>query len=916
MIKLQELSKDYFIDKKPYRALHEVSLDFPSVQFVSILGPSGCGKSTLLNLIGGLDGITEGDILVDGKSLKSMSEKDLDSYRNNDVGFIFQDYYLIPHLSILDNIKIALAVRDYSESDMNEKSLQALASVGLQDMAKKKPNQLSGGQAQRVAIARALVTDPKVILADEPTGALDSETAKEIMTILKDLSKSKLVLMVTHNEELARDYSDRIIRLKDGKVESDSLVSEPVEMNEERPLRRSRLSLKMKLKLAFQNIWSKKGKTILTSVANSFGMVGIAFFLAINNGYQHYSSNLSSASASSLPVIVSAYSQNTTSDSYGDHNASVLYPESDEIYPVVSLSSQSSYRYNNFTTKYLNFLDSLEQEKIIKNYVKSYGNSYGYNLATDFPKSINEQNEGGYDYVYTNYTSYNYYAYSSSLPYNIFHILYGDMTQYDCIAGSLPANKNEIVLVVNQYNGVNFGILRALGFYNSSDTQKDVEDSESTTKVKPISFQDVIGKTYKVFNNDEVYELKNDDYLGDTKDLIGNDTQVTTYSRKSLDEEFVSSHGTELKISGILRPKKESPFSLLSPSLCYSQELQDELMPINANSQVAQTIKRNLVLESSKTNAVFQLMNDLKKLENDYQSSESSVFSTSELNDVMSQYFWYYPVIQSGYKYSGFNTFLNDAKTIGADLIPERLLGVDISNADILQREIDSLEEKLNNSDPSFYDDVIGLVAYINAYSSLDYIVIFPTSLETRTVLLERLRAFNNIEENSPDHASSQDQVVTFAEENDNFFLTDVSQMISLVSIILIAFAIIALLVSSLMTMSSISNSVLERKQEIGLLRSLGSRKSDVAWLFEIESFFIGLFAGVVGSLLTFIFSFPLNNLINANYPDYHVGQICNLTWWHVLVVISMSVVISMISALLPSLKASRQKPADTLRSE
>ena len=298
MLQLRDVKKDYLVDKVPYPALKGITLTFSSLQFVSVLGPSGCGKTTLLNLIGGLDSLTSGRILFQGQEVSKRKEKELDSYRNNHIGFIFQDYYLVPNLTVFENVKLALSVRDYSEADRKKRVLEALKKVDIEKLASKKPSQLSGGQAQRVAIARAIVTNPSILLADEPTGALDSENSKKIRQLLKDLSKEHLVIRVTHNEDLARVYSDRLIHRKDGLITKDeSLKESPVSFKEKKELRKSSLSLLRKLKLAVHNLFSRKWKTILAAVANSFGRIGIAFFLAINHGFKVYSNSLSVASA-------------------------------------------------------------------------------------------------------------------------------------------------------------------------------------------------------------------------------------------------------------------------------------------------------------------------------------------------------------------------------------------------------------------------------------------------------------------------------------------------------------------------------------------------------------------------------------------------------------------------------------------
>lgn len=912
MIKITNLKKIYSDNEKSFVALNDINLDFPSIQFVSILGPSGCGKTTLLNCIGGLDSFTSGDIEIDGLSLKEMTEAQKNSYRNNYIGFVFQNYYLIPQLSLIDNIKIALSVRDYPKEEIEKKAIEAIKLVSMEEFKNKKPNQISGGQAQRIAIARALVNNPKVIIADEPTGALDSNNSDSIMSLLKSLSKDRLVIMVTHNNELAKKYSDRIINLKDGEITSDTTFSTTIESNNvTKELKKSKLSFLMRLRIAFKNILSRKTKTILTAIANSFGMIGIGFFLAINLGFSNYSNNLSTASATSLPVVVTAFNRETSSENFSSVNASEEYPNTDEIYPSISVSSQYSYTYNNFTSKYLSYLDSLIDDGIVREYILSYGNDYSFNLATSFPNSLDNEDKGELDLVETTITSYNYYAYQASLPYNIFHVLYGDLNQYDLIEGDLPKNDDELVLVVNKYNAIGFNILRNLGFYNMNDKEEDVKDTSSSKKVKPIKFSDVIGKKYKVFSDDELY------YESEIKkrtDGLGYAKNIQTYKQNELTDDFYSTHGKELKITGIIRPKKTSPLTILAPALCYLPSLQKTLVSQNESSSIAANIKSNLVFDNK--NSYLDFFSDINKVITDYQNSTSNILPTSELNTIFNKYFYYIPYEDVTYYYTGYSTFLSDSRKHGANLIDDALLGKDLSDEEILNQQLSEIETAYLNDDyETLYDTVISLLAYANAYSSITALVIFPIDLPSRSILLEKLDEFNTIDGNT-NHATVEEEKVSYVSENSNSMLEEVGQMISLTSMILMIFAAVSLIVSSSMTALLTSNNVLERKKEIGLLRSLGSRKKDVALLFLYETLIVGILSGLLGSLMTYILSFPINAMINYYYSYYNVGTICCFTWYHVFIILGISLIISVIASLIPSIKASKENPVDALRSE
>ena len=923
MLTIKNLSKDYFIDGKPFPALKGISLEFPSVQFVSVLGPSGCGKTTLLNLIGGLDRLSQGEILFRQKDVGKRSEKELDSYRNHHIGFIFQNYYLIPNLTVFENVKRALSVRGYTAAERKRRTRDVLEKVGIASLSKKRSSQLSGGQAQRAAIARALVTDPSILLADEPTGALDSENSKRIRELLKDISKDRLVILVTHNEELAKEYSDRLIRRKDGRITQDEILSACPQNRErnETVNGKSRLSLKRKRSLALHNLFSRKWKTVLSAIANSFGRIGIAFFLAINYGFSVYSNDLSVASATSLPVVVSSFDQVTQSENYRDKNQNTEYPDTDEIYPSLPVSSNYGYTRNEFSQKYRNYLNKRKEEGILSSYSINYGNSYNFNLTTEYPASLNGKQEGGRREVDTSKTSYNYYAYSAGLPYNIFHPLYGDLGQYDLLAGERPNDDSQLVLVVSSYNAISFSILQGLGFYNPSDTEDDVSDASLSSKVKPISFSDVLGKSYRIFDNDD-YFIQQEPVV--VTDADNNSRTIYRYEKKELTSSFYQS-GKELKISAILRPKKGSNRNRLAPSLCFLPSLQEELVQKNEKSQVASTIGNNLVFYSSSgskgENVSASFIQERSDLIEEFEAGKSKVLPTDKINDIVNRYFCYYPFDSSGFVYIGTSSFLSDSRKVGADLVLDERKTRDFNDKSTLDqlrndRQKEYRQGSISGNRDGLYKTIVSLIAYANAYSQIQNIVLFPSDLSMRAVLLEKLDEFNSIQEGSDEHAANKNEQVFYHKSDASGRITDVAERISLVSTILIIFACISLVVSSARTGLLTSNNVLERKKEIGLLRSLGAKKGDVASVFEIESFLTGFLAGIIGSLVTYVLCFPINALLNKYYSFYSVGQICNFTFYHALLVILFSVILGMVSALIPAIKAGKEDPVKALKDE
>ena len=915
MIKISHLIKDYTTRTATYRALKGIDLTLPDVQFVSILGPSGCGKTTLLNLIGGLDSISAGDILVDGKSIKAMTKRELDLYRNENVGFIFQDYFLVPQLTVLENAMIGLQIRGLGEKESRDKALTMLDRVGIADLKDKKPNELSGGQMQRAAIARALVTDPRIILADEPTGALDSVNSEEIMRLLKQESRQRLVVLVTHNERLAQNYSDRIVHIVDGEVKDDEIVKNTADLpwTSKKEKEKSHFPFLTAAKMAIRNIFQKKIKTILTCIANSFGLIGIGFLLALNSGFADYSVHLSRITASSLPVILTSYTTITDSESYDDVNSDTLYPDVDEIYPSVSTNSTSSYVFNNFTDKFFSFLDTLVDEGIASQYVINYGNSYSLNLTTEYPASIDGEQGSYVSTVNTTMTSYNSIASTTGLPTSIFHVLYGGLSDYDLLAGEAPTNEGDLILVVDQYNSVDFDILKNLGFYNYSDTENDVKEPNSKTKVKPISFSDILGKEYKVFSNDIFYSK-----LSETTetDAFGNERNIQTFQENDAGRLFESDEGQTLRIVGIYRPKEDNEFGLLSPSLCYLPGMQDDLVVENERSEMASAMKGNVLFSPGSGNEAFSsFLSEMNDAVKSFVDGDSTVLPTSQIRAIMDRYFAYAD-IETGTLYT-LSSMVSEAKKLGVDLIPENLKGLSLSDSETAVSLLEDVQEAMLRGDfDSLYSAAIGLCAYVNAFSLIDYVTILPTSLSTRRTILERLDSFNEIQPDSVSHASSLKEQVFYSSLNASRALEQVGEVIDMTSLILIVFACISVVVSSVMTAVLMMNNVLERRREIGLLRSLGARKIDILSIFQMESLIVGLFTGLFGSLATYALTFPVNALIDSTFPYYGADNIASFSALHVLVLLLFALVVSLVSSFVPALKAARQDPVKCLRSE
>ena len=546
MLELKNITKVYKVGDFEQRALNSININFRENEFVSILGPSGSGKTTLLNIIGGLDKYTSGDLKIFEVSTKKYKDKDWDSYRNNRVGFVFQSYNLIPHQTILSNVELALTLSGVGKKERKLRAKKALREVGLEEHINKKPNQLSGGQMQRVAIARALVNNPDIVLADEPTGALDSETSIQIMDLLKKISKNKLVIMVTHNPDLAKLYSNRIINLKDGKVTDDTNSYDGGEIVKHKELNHKKTSMSFltALKLSFNNIRTKKGRTILTAFASSIGIIGIALILSLSNGFDKQVKKYEKGIMSAMPVIISEQSMNIDSDTMkqlsGDHLEK--FPDIDYVLPAKS-QKESLVRNNNISDEYINYIENMPKEY-------SYGVSYNRYIKLNFIQRTSK----GIDLVDTTNTSF------GSIPKSFDKTNKNAVIEayYDILSGRLPLNKNEIVIVVDANNRVSEDILNLLNI--------DIKDK--------INFKNIINKTIRLVLNDKLYIKNNGKFVvnNDMKDLYDN--------------------SIELNVVGIIRMKEDFPSYVQSSFIIYTEELIDYVISKNENSDIVKEQKK------------------------------------------------------------------------------------------------------------------------------------------------------------------------------------------------------------------------------------------------------------------------------------------------------------------------------------
>lgn len=553
MLVLKNIKKSYTTGDFTQVALNGINLNFRENEFVAILGASGSGKTTCLNIIGGLDHYDSGDLIINGKSTKEFKDVDWDAYRNNSIGFVFQSYNLISHLNIIDNVEMGMTLSGVSSGAKRKKALEVLDRVGLKDHIHKRPNQLSGGQMQRVAIARALANDPDIILADEPTGALDTTTSVQILDLIKEIAKDKLVIMVTHNPVLANKYADRIVEFSDGEIISDSKPLSEKEVNSQYKLKKTKMSFRTALKLSGTNIKTKKGRTFLTAFASSIGIIGIALILSLSNGFDKQIKLFESGTLSTFPIMISQTSAEIDPQMLKESRSSMLgnssdgvNPEDKVVYPIESMREKVTHT-NIFTEDYIKYIENIDPALIS-------GISYTRML------NINILKKQGDTATLVNTNPMSFISYPKSLDKNKSSYL---EQNYDLLAGSYPSGMNDIVLIIDDNNGVEKNILQTFGF-----------DHEA----KSISFESIIGSEFKAILNNDFYRDNGDFFTinGDPKNLI---------------DMYNSKRAIKLEVVGILRAKEDLKISLLPTGFTYSDELAEYILKDAINSDIVKKQK-------------------------------------------------------------------------------------------------------------------------------------------------------------------------------------------------------------------------------------------------------------------------------------------------------------------------------------
>lgn len=843
ILELKDIKKDYKLADNVVPALKGVSMAFRHNEFVSILGPSGCGKTTMLNIIGGLDQYTSGDLIIKGQSTKKFKSGDWDTYRNHSIGFVFQSYNLIPHLTVLGNVELALTLAGISSKERKQRAMTVLERVGLKNEYKKRPNQLSGGQMQRVAIARALVNNPEILLADEPTGALDSKTSVQIMELIKEISKERLVIMVTHNNELAQQYSSRIIKLLDGKVvddnnppsENDDALERIVETlpqnaqnlqkNDKKAFKKKKSSMSIftAFMLSLKNLITKKGRTILTSVAGSIGIIGVALVLAISNGFTNYINKMQTDTLGGYPIAVStvAIDYSSLSSFMGEDNKVGTDKEEGSfgVYNPSTIIAKMG-NYNFISDKFVKYINDYIEEDNKKGDRKSLS-SVQFTYATNL-KVLTEGSEG-IIFVDTKPTTSSIYGTSSSLFYEGLADKDFVLSNYDIVEGKYPENKNEVLLVLNSTGALSTDMLTKLGIAVSVNSEGEYER---------ILYSDVIGKTYKVISNDAYYTP--------VYDSEGNVTEFSTLAKADYQTAFDGA-GETLSICGVMKPREDIVVEVFDAGVMYLPELA---------TSYQQDCKNSLIVQKS---------------------------------------------IEDGKFYVPFTVDISELKGFGLGIqnfnTPAEIIGFVKSAFDI-----DMTAEEATN---------LGL-QMVGASTIPTGIYLYPKDFDGKAEVLKLIDDWNASEDGAHNKI-----VYTDATE---VLTGTLGELINIISYVLIAFAAISLLVSSIMIGIITYVSVVERTKEIGVLRSIGARKRDIARVFNAETFIIGLFAGLIGVVLTYILCFPVNAIIAK--VSGGLENIAVLRFTHALILIAVSFVLTLISGLIPARIASKKDPVVALRSE
>lgn len=898
MLSLVNIKKEYVSGDTKVQALKGISIDFRENEFVSILGQSGCGKTTTLNIIGGLDHYTSGDLIINGKSTKEFKDKDWDTYRNHSIGFVFQSYNLIPHQSVLANVEIALTLSGVSKSERRERAIKALERVGLGDQLNKRPNQMSGGQMQRVAIARALVNDPDIILADEPTGALDTETSIQIMEILKEIAKDKLIIMVTHNPELAKEYSTRIIKLLDGKVIDDTNPYQPekeIPVKKDSNKKKASMSFATALSLSLNNLMTKKGRTILTAFAGSIGIIGIALILALSNGVQNYITTTEEEALSSYPITIQENSvdmstmmtammgmNNDTDETTSNQTDNRVYSNNIMTNMIDTMMSGTS------TNNLKDFKKFIEDDA---NGVKEFTTdiTYGYSTQLNIYKAdtsdgitqvnpsqvFNEIGMGGLMGTDDSAGASMVSTYSMGSGTNVWKELSDNQkiitSTYDVIEGKLPESYDEIVIAVDQNNQISDYCLYSLGILDTDELtdiirdiyqEKEVEETAQTD----YSYEDILNLKFKLLLNTDYYEKEDGVWVDKSDD--------TLYMKNKLE------NALELKVVGIIRPKENSE-QTETGNIYYSSELMKYLInQINESEIATEQMADPDTDVFTGLPFVAAEEDNTEFTQEEFMAALQSLVAAGEMTED---------------ELLSIQTEMAQMSAAGTD---QEAMMLEIVNAHPAVSTLFAAKESKN----TFEENKLTLgIASLDSPSSIN---IYPKDFESKDKISDIIEDYNN--------SVSEDDAITYTDYI-GLMLSSMTTIINAISYILIGFVSISLVVSSIMIAIITYISVMERTKEIGILRAVGASKKDISRVFNAETLIEGFVSGVIGIGVSLLICIPINIIVENHFD---IENIANLPWMAGLILVLISMFLTFIAGLVPSKMASKKDPVVALRSE
>ncbi len=914
MLRLEKITKNYLVAGGEIEVLKGLNISFRKNEFVSILGPSGCGKTTTLNIVGGLDKYTSGDLFIQGKSTKNFTDRDWDVYRNQRIGFIFQSYNLIPHQTVLGNVELALTISGVSKEERIKRSMAALDKVGLKGEYYKRPNQLSGGQCQRVAIARALVNEPDILLADEPTGALDSKTSVQIMELIKEISKEKLVIMVTHNGELAERYSTRIVRLVDGEVVEDTnpysaeeeasevhddLHKESADVKDKSAKKsKAKMSWWTAFKLSARNLFSKRGRTLLTSIAGSIGIIGISAVLAVSTGVKGYIANMQDDMLSGNPVTIEETGYNFDAMMNGmSFNEKTEFVKQEGYANVKSMIEFLAEKYktmdsfmttNDITADYIEYVKAMPKEYATLNL--DYGLDVTNNIYTDYVVTSDIKDNlslSGIRAVFTSIMKKTQFSEQSSMIASLGDVYMQAisdsdyvLSQYDLVdGGKIATEKDEVMLVLNKDQALTDLMLAQLGYYTQEEFMDliykvdEIEDNDPESIKDKFSYEELKAKTFTWYGNDIVY---NENSLNPG---TPNYNAPFTYNHSSSKFTVATDENSkiELKVVGILMPKEGISFGCLDAGMYYTQALTEHILTQSANSKIVNYVNEVMTDDEGNVSSFGGLVND------------SGAFSMQGSAIIPYAYTYYYEDYNTPLTATAMVGSLNSMSSLLAGIMGGGTAGGSGDTYTLSLRQIGgvNLAEKIN--------------VYASDFERKDMV----------TAYLDKWNEEGDITVNG--------RVIPFADRSEIVYndtlsvvIAMIDTMINVVTIALVSFTSLSLVVSCVMIAIITYVSVVERVKEIGVIRSLGGRKRDVANLFNAETLIIGASSGLIGVGFTYLLSLIVNVIVQ-NAAGFSIMALPITT---ALIMLLLSIGLNVLSGLIPAGKAAKQDPVVALRTE